>query len=357
VSAPTARRPLPVHSLALVESPAQLLNVVEWAHHQDEQPLDALRVVVLAPTDEMTRRQLRAMAALARETGLTVRWHEPRQGGAETARTVRSLAAELSGVDRLVIGDPFSGVLQVVMSISRPREVVVVDDGTATFEFARQWVAGEHLSRWHSVATPGQRRHIAQFARDQISGSVRRRISPEAGCRLSLFSSLDVVLPRVPVVRNTFAWVRDRFPAPEVKLGADLIGTSLVETGVVDAEQYLGGVAGLVERYGVDRYFAHRKEDDAKLAAVARLGVAVVRPELPLEIAARLGVLARRLISFPSTVVHTLPLVLADTPAELLVCDIADTWYTAGTSVRSEGFLDEVSASARHRFGLAAAAC
>jgi hypothetical protein len=343
-------------SLALVESPAQLLNVVEWAA-QAGATADDLTVTVLAPVNDVSRRQLRAMSALAREQGLRVTWHEPRLGGAATARTVRSLAAELAGVQRLVVGDPFSGVLQVVMSISRAPEVVIVDDGTATLEFARQWVAGEHLSRWHSVATPGHRRQIGAFARDQVSDSVRRRIGSGSGCRLSLFSSLDVELPRVPVVKNSFAWVRRRFPAPEVKLGADLIGTSLVETGVVDAGHYLRGVASLLDQYAVDRYFAHRKEDTGKLAAIEQLGVAVVRPDLPLEIAARRGVLARRLISFPSTVVHTLPLALADTAAELLVCDIDDSWYTSSASVRSEGFLGQVSSSARHRFGLSAAAC
>ena len=343
-------------SLALVESPAQLLNVVEWAFQAGE-PRDDLTVTVLAPTNEATRRQLRAMSTLAREDGLEVRWHEPRLGGAATARTVRALASELTGVDRLVVGDPFSGVMQVVMSVSRAPEVVIVDDGTATLEFARQWVAGEHLSRWHEVATPGHRRQISHFARDQISNSVRRRIRPEAGCRLRLFTSLDVDLPRVDVGRNTFAWVRSRFPVPDVKLGSDLIGTSLVETGVVDGDAYLGGVASLVEQYAVDRYFAHRKESDAKLTRIERLGVAVVRPDLPLEIAARLGVLARRLISFPSTVVHTLPLVLADTPAELLVCDIDDRWYTPRATPNSERFLGQVSASARDRFGLAAVAC
>jgi hypothetical protein len=345
-----------VRTSALVESPAQLLNVVEWAHQAGD-PLTDLTVTVLAPTNEVSRRQLRAMSALARRDGLDVAWHEPRLGGAATARTVRSLATSLAGVDRLVVGDPFSGVLQVVMSISRAPEVVIVDDGTATLEFARQWVAGEHLSRWHSVATPGHRRQISRYARDQISSSVRRRIGPESGCRLGLFTSLDVDLPRVAVTRNTFAWVRSRFPVPEVKLGSDLVGTSLVETGVVDADAYLGGVASLVEQYGVDRYFAHRKESDVKLAAVERLGVTVVRPELPLEIAARMGVLARRLISFPSTVVHTLPLVLADTPAELLVCDIDDSWYTATATARSERFLGQVTSSARNRFGLSAVAC
>jgi len=343
-------------TLALVESPAQLLNVVEWAAQAGEDAAD-LRVIVLAPTNEATRRQLRAMSALARQSGIDVAWHEPRLGGAAIARTVRSLAAELSGVGRLVVGDPFSGVLQVVMSISRAPEVVIVDDGTATFEFARQWVAGEHLSRWHSVATPGHRRQISVFARDQISSSVRRRISPESGCRLSLFSSLDVVLPKVPVVRNSFAWVRSRFPSPEIKLGSDLIGTSLVETGVVDAEAYLLGVASLVDQYSVDRYFAHRKESVTKLTAIEQLGVTVVRPDLPLEVAARQGVLARRLISFPSTVVHTLPLVLTGTPSELLVCGIDESWYTAGAPAQSDRFLGEVTRSARDRFGLAAVAC
>lgn len=345
-----------MRSLALVESPAQLLNVVEWASQAGE-PLDDLTVTVLAPTNEVTRRQLRAMSALAREDGFQVLWHEPRLGGAAIARTVRALASELSGIERLVVGDPFSGVMQVVMSISRAPEVVIVDDGTATLEFARQWTAGEHLSRWHSVATPGHRRQISTFARDQVSGSVRRRISPEGGCRLGLFTSLDVDLAKVEISRNTFGWVRSRFPVPEVKLGSDLIGTSLVETGVVDAEAYLGGVASLVEQHAVDRYFAHRKESDEKLARIERLGVAVVRPDLPLEIAARLGVLARRLISFPSTVVHTLPLVLVDTPAELLVCDIDDDWYTDRAAPGSGRFLGQVSASARHRFGLAAVAC
>ncbi len=344
-----------MHSFALVASPGQLLNVVEWAHQAGE-PLADLSVTVLAPPDEVSRRQLRAMATLAREDGLSVLWHELRHGGAATARTVRSLASELSGIDRLVVGDPFAGVLQVVMSVSRAPEVVIVDDGTATLEFARQWVAGEHLSRWHS-ASADQRHPIGHFTRDQISSSVRRRISAEAGCRLRLFTSLDVELPQAEISRNTFGWVRSRFPVPQIKAGSDLIGTSLVEMGVVEADAYLGGVASLVEQYAVDRYFAHRKESDAKLTAIERLGVTISRPNLPFEIAARLGILARRLISFPSSLVHTLPLVLADTPAELLVCDIHDSWYTATATARSERFLNHVSASARDRFGLSAVAC
>lgn len=343
-------------TVALVESPVQLLNVVEWANQPDVDA-SSLRVVVLAPRNEVTRLQLKAVAALARTASLTVVWSEPRLGGAETARTVRSLSTELSGVERLIIGDPFSGVLQVVMSITRAAEVVIVDDGTATMEFARQWLAGEHLTRWHTVATERHRRQITSFARDQIAASVRRRLSPETGCRLSIFTCMPIVLPRVAVTSNTFSWVRSRFPTPAIKPSADLIGTSLVETGVVERKSYLRGVQSLAEVHSIDRYFAHRKETPDKLAEIETLGLTVVRPELPLEIVVRTGVVGQTLISFPSTVIYTLPLVLSDTSTKLLVCSIADDWFTQQAPARSDRFLGDVTDGARHRFGLSAIAC
>lgn len=341
-------------ALALVESPAQLLNVLELGAADPDWA--GVRIAVLAPAGGHTRTQLRAMATVAREAGHPVAWHEPRLGGAAVARGVAALAGELSGVDRLVVGDPFSGLMQVIITMVRPLEVVLVDDGTATLEFARQWVNGEHLSRWHQVATPHQRRHIAAMAREQIAGSVRRRLSPEAGCRLSLFTCLPVNLPRVEVRRNSYAWLRATHPTPLIKLGADLIGTSLVETGVVSEESYLSGVAGLVERHGVDRYLAHRKETDTKLGLIERLGLEVVRPMLPLEIVARRGPVGRTMISFPSTVVHTLPVVLQDTSVSIKVCAIKDGWFTEQATLRADQFLNQVTETALRRPGLSAVA-
>ena len=169
-----------------------------------------MRIAVLAPADGPTRTQLRSSMAAGSGGRARGAWHEPRLGGAAVARSVRALAAELAGVERLVVGDPYSGVIQVIISITRPSEVTIVDDGTATLEFARQWIAGEHLSRWHRVATPSQRRQIAALARDQIAGNVRRRLSPT---RLPI---ADVHLharrpAAVETIRNDFSWVRARF--------------------------------------------------------------------------------------------------------------------------------------------------
>jgi len=311
--------------------------------------MSRLCTVVLAPRNEVSRHQLRGTTELARSAGHTVHWHEPRRDVVSTLHTVGLLAGELRGVDRLVVGDPFSGLMQLVVGVTAVSEVVIVDDGTATIEFARLWATGEQLVRWHSSPLGPRRRQVAALA--------SRRLAPGGRCRVSLFTAMPVELVGVPVTRNRFSWTRSRFPTPEVKGHADLIGTSLVETGVVDEAHYLRGVETLAANHFVDRYFAHRKESDAKLALISRLGLQVVRPDLPLELVARRTPVGRTLVSFPSTVVHTLPLVLSDTTCRVLVCDIADEWYTGHAADRADRFLDQVTTSARDAYGLTATAC
>ena len=91
-------------ALALVESPAQLLNVIELARREDD--LAGVKIAVLAPSASLTRNQLRSMVTLGREAGHSISWHEPRLGGMAVARSVRALAGRLSGVQRLIAGDP-----------------------------------------------------------------------------------------------------------------------------------------------------------------------------------------------------------------------------------------------------------
>lgn len=166
-------------TLAFVESPVQLLNVLEWAHaraltpredpgaHPDPQgpPGGAPRpggrgprIVVLPPTDSMTRGQLRRMAELARGEGCEVRWEDARGDVRGPLRAVRSLTGPLRRAGRVVVGDPFSRYAQLLLTLTRPTcQVVVVDDGTATMEFVAQLASGAPLVRWHRVGTGGLR--------------------------------------------------------------------------------------------------------------------------------------------------------------------------------------------------------
>ncbi|MFF8970711.1 hypothetical protein [Streptomyces sp. NPDC014995] len=339
------------HTLAFVESPVQLLNVLEWAYAQELRPREesgaGLTLVVLSPTDPMTRGQLRRMAELARDEGHEVRWEEARGGATAPFRTIGGLAPLLRAAQRVVMGDPFSRYVQLLLTITRATDLIVVDDGTATMEFVGQLARGERLVRWHRKGgRPGARDLL--FA--PVSSSARRRLTPGADRRVQVFSSMPMreVPADVRVTANPFAWTRHRFGPPRVTKGADLVGTSLVETGVVDGDRYLHAVGVLAGTHGASRYFAHRRESADKLHRLAvETGLEVVRPDLPLELIARRGPIGRTVLSFPSTVVHTLPLALAGTDVRVAVCDIDPSWLTEHASPRAHGFLAGVTGTAR----------
>ncbi|WP_030382627.1 MULTISPECIES: hypothetical protein [unclassified Streptomyces] len=338
-------------TLAFVESPVQLLNVLEWAHAHapDGQwpPGAGLTLVVLSPVDPMTRGQLRRMAELAREEGHEVRWEEARGGTLAPFQTVGGLTSLLRRARRVVMGDPFSRYVQLLLTLTKAAELVVVDDGTATMEFVTQLAQGERLVRWHRKGgRPGPRDLI--FA--PVSSSARRRLTPTPERTVEIFSSMPIeeIPDGVTVAANDFAWTRSRFGPPRVAKGADMVGTSLVETGVVDADRYLDAVRTLAKTHGATRYFAHRRESTEKLHRLAvETGLEIVRPDLPLELIARRGPVGRTILSFPSTVVHTLPLALAGTEVRVAVCDIDPTWLTTKASPRAQGFLSGVTSTAR----------
>jgi hypothetical protein len=345
-----------------VESPVQLLNVLEWAHlrapRAEEAPGGGLTLVVLSPTDPMTRGQLRRMADLARDEGHTVRWEEARGGPAAPFQTIGGLTRLLRKADRIVMGDPFSRYVQLLLTITKARDLVVVDDGTATMEFVAQLASGERLVRWHRKGgRPGPRDLI--FA--PVSSSARRRLTPSTRRKVEIFSSMPIeeTPEGVTITANEFAWTRATFGPPRITKGADMVGTSLVETGVVDADRYVEAVTALAKTHGATRYFAHRRESTEKLHRLAvETGLEIVRPDLPLELIARRGPIGRTILSFPSTVVHTLPLALVGTEVRVAVCDIDPAWMTENASPRAQGFLSGVTGTAKdvHRLSAVTAA-
>ncbi|CAM5709331.1 hypothetical protein STENM327S_00442 [Streptomyces tendae] len=129
-----------------------------------------------------------------------------------------------------------------------------------------------------------------------VSRSARHRLTPTPDRQVSVFSSMPIeeVPEGVTVAANDFAWTRARFGPPRITKGADMVGTSLVETGVVDADRYVAAVRALAGAHGAARYFAHRRESAEKLHRLAvETGLQIVRPDLPLELIARRGPIGR----------------------------------------------------------------
>ncbi|WP_374203055.1 hypothetical protein [Streptomyces sp. ST2-7A] len=361
-------------TLALIESPVQLLNTLEWTRARGAGAAGTA-LLVLPPRQAGGRGQLRRMAELARDAGHPVHWREVRPGPSGL-RGLTALVPRVRRASHLVIGDPFSRRMQLLLSMAGPERVTVVDDGTATLEFLAQMARGERLVRWHRRPPSGLR--AALFG--PIAGRAVSRLVPGPDRRVEVFTAMPVGVPAPPaelggplaagdpagpagevpvgpagaglppgleITRNRLEWTRSAFGPPAVQEGADLVGTSLVETGVVREDRYLAGVAELAARHDVRRYFAHRRESPEKLRRIAAdSGLEIVRPDLPLELVARRGPIARRVLSFPSTVVHTLPPVLAGTGAAVTACPIPAEWLSAGVTERAGRFLASVVESA-----------
>lgn len=321
-------------TLALVESPAQLLHVLEWCHA--EQSAARTKLVVLTPSDPVTVAQLRSMADFAAEEGIETEWFAPRASALAGVRTFASLRGSLAAARRLVVGDPFSGMIQALLPFARPSEVVVVDDGTATLEFASQVEHGTSLKRWHSAPGTGLvREPLARYARSFFASG-----------RLRLFTVMTVTsVPGSRIQHHAYDWTRRRFGPPVRLHGLDVIGSSLVETGVVDAESYLDAVTDLAVNPGAGgRYFAHRREDPDKLRRLAqRSGLRVVRPTVPLEVELRRGPVATRLASFPSSVGYTLPLVLAGVGTRIAVQPLPAAMIRPHVTAGARAFLDRMA--------------
>ena len=321
-------------TLALVESPAQLLHVLEWCHA--EQAATRTRLAVLAPSDPATVAQLRSMAVFAAEEGIEAEWFAPRASALAGVRTLVALRREVAIARRLVIGDPFSGIIQALLPFAKSSEVVVVDDGTATLEFASQVEHGTSLRRWDSAPGTGLlRTPLARNARSFFASG-----------RTRLFTVMTVTsVPGSRVQHHRYDWTRRRFGPPVRLRGLDVIGSSLVETGVVDVECYLDAVAALAVDPGAGgRYFAHRREDPDKLRRLAqRSGLRIVRPTVPLEVALRRGPVATRLASFPSSVGYTLPLVLAGVGTRIAVQPLPENMIHPHVTAGARAFLDRMA--------------
>lgn len=325
-------------TLALVESPSQLLNVLEWSHQAA--PDGGVHVAVLLPEDPFSRHQLAATAALARSAGLSVEACELRQGPQQWAREAGALVMNLLRADRLVIGDPFSGLIQTMLPLSRARRVVVVDDGTATIRFADCVRTGHPLVRW---------RHDGPVPPRAVRAG--RRLAPRGGRDLCVFTSIaGVLVPGADRRSNTYTWTRQR-SRPEIVSGqVDVIGVSLVETGVVAREAYVGALETISRRHPSVRYLAHRREDPGKLAEIAvRTGARIVRPDLPVELALRAGPVAARVITFPSTPAHTLPVVLADCAVVIELQPIEPRWFAATCGPHARAFVQRVGDESARR--------
>ncbi|CAM5561219.1 hypothetical protein STANM309S_05013 [Streptomyces tanashiensis] len=156
----------------------------------------------------------------------------------------------------MIIGDPFSRYVQLLLTLFAPRHLTVVDDGTATMEFAAQLGRGERLVRWHRKGSMGPRElvlaPVTSLARRKLAppGAVRSRSSPRCPWRPRRAS-------RSPRTRTPGPGTASaRRCSPAVRTWS---APPWWRRAVVDADHYARVVQELARAHGATRYFAHRR--------------------------------------------------------------------------------------------------
>ncbi|WP_245966188.1 hypothetical protein [Sphaerisporangium album] len=307
-------------AVAWVESPLQLLCAVEARYAGVAGP--EMRVVTRAklPALKVTRREL---AALDLPPGLRI---ETAEGG-RMPRPGRGTA--------WVLGDAFSGRMQLTSLTAAPARMVLVDDGLATIRLLELLTSrpGTALLRARARSTPS-RRVLGTAA------AIRLRAAARAG-RLTVFTALPVPADLAAAVRglgaelvtHDFAWLRSQ-PAvrhPRPAENTVVLGTSLVRNGLIHRDRYLSWLFALK---GPLAYFPHRREDPGDLAAVRdHPGVTVYDGGVPVEMTLRDLRPGQRVLSLPSTAVTSLRVLLSARGVPVETVDVPDDWWTPSASI------------------------
>jgi hypothetical protein len=306
----------------VVITPLQLINALEA-----RSTFDVRRGALLVITTPWTRRPLATMIDAhdwdevhelhvdEHTGGLRSRIAHIRRG-ASVRRRLGRLLDRWPHVDRLFVGnlnDPFCRHLS---NVTRFRETVALDDGTATIDIARRRALGAVSGRPDPAAW--------RSALYQKMMGLRSR-EPD---RLVFFTSYDVVVgSRDRVVRNGFGRLRAQAKRREFEDTILFLGQPLVETGEMAVDRYGAYVKAAVDLFGDARfvYVPHWQESpDLVLRLKTRLHLQVLRPEVPIEVALmRSARLPRVLASFHCSALDNCRRMLGGSGMRIVACEIA----------------------------------
>lgn len=281
--------------LAWVESPLQLVAAAEWASHQREPIVVALRIGSAQ------------MAATAEE--LLAR-------GARFAECIPFYGIPwqlLSRHRNWAIGDGFSGQFRLASPVVRARTITLLDDGAHTVALADALLErtgfsrpGQHESGLATVLGARARSRMLRLA-------TRERLGIETAFDLGEERLTGLAHRGVRVTPHTLEWVRATARPIDVPGNRVLLGSARPVDGLMPLADYLAWVAGEA-RKGDVAYLPHRREPDATLLAVAELpGVHVFDTGLPIELVLAGAQQPLEVITQPSSAMTTLAHVLAGT--------------------------------------------
>ncbi len=281
----------------LVKSPFQFLSAIEARAAYGVRHEDACLVVFKPDGGAPAERQLGALT----ERFPWPQTSTPKHVEGDRINNPRS---------RAFVGDyrePGMRRLARTLSSARP---IVLDDGNATLLIAQR--RERNLWRWTdrratriTDAAHGRRFAVPQILRDVLRPAYREFSSVE------FFSIYPIRGGQHDTVqRNHLSVLRSMVPDRTTRRPV-FVGSSLVESGIMQASDYRECVKRAAHNYPDTLYIAHRREDDSKLRDLAEnVGIEILRPKFPIEVELiDRGLEPTPLVVVLSTAADTVPIV------------------------------------------------
>jgi len=316
-------------SVAYVESPLQLLNVIE-AHSYG----------VLGPNTEIVLRDPSGTIAptltALKEIGLPV--GTKIFGSKDTPQTIKHTSPKGDFVH--VLGDPFSGQQQSgLLRRSRVTEVVIVDDGLNTLAAIEALAANRPMTR------PGQALSPARKALGLAMTHALRKAA-FAG-RLTVFTAMppsqlleqELAVLDARVVFHQYPWLTAQPLSEPIAEETIVVGSGFVADELIHEEPYVDWVRSLAQ-FGPLRYFPHRRSTPTLRGRLGALeNVTVENAQASVEVCLRGLTAPTSVRMLPTSALITLAPMLTPRGVTLLPQGVPESWWTAQTPTQLREFL------------------
>ncbi|PLX74824.1 MAG: hypothetical protein C0615_08565 [Desulfuromonas sp.] len=186
------------------------------------------------------------------------------------------LARKFSPVDKVFIGDAGNPLMQHLANVVVVNEVVLLDDGIASYLYA-EW----RKKGWHGEE-PRLKKKLSRIIK-RLFFSLRDGLPPE----LTFYSACNIeVTDRDKLVQNKFDVLRKAFKDTVESNSIFFLGSSLVESGFCTEGDYIHQLS-LVNAYYAGApvvYVAHRREPVERIEKIKHaLGWETVLFKYPIE--------------------------------------------------------------------------
>ena len=269
-----------MNNIFLVKSPLQLLNAIEAKHHFE---LDDKNCYLLIMGDRKSYSQLMKLVIASQQWSNVVLLNRVGlvagnpwavcdnlgdidklrktllRSSLFSIRRLNRLARAIKDVKYVFIGNNNSPLMRHFANSLDHQQTVLLDDGTATLDIARQRMEGQVAPK------PSKLSKRIRLAAKRIFQKLNAR-QPE---NVVFFTAYKIAVTGADrVISNDFAYLRNRALGLKATETVYFLGSPLSEVGIVSEDKYLESMRRVKKYYaGKDvLYVSHRRESPEKLA-------------------------------------------------------------------------------------------